>query len=133
MHVEHADLLPPFERDKADGRAVQGADQRQLLAEAFGEGLLIVRSSRPGLLLRLAVILGGQFLDAGAEDFCEQRARRPADRAADRLSDVPWPSSGNLPGGAVLGILQHNTHGGQLVADAIGFGEILGLARGQTR
>src|SRR5450631_1475934 len=39
-------------------------------------------------------------------------------------------SSRNLPGGAVLGVLQHHAHRGELVADAIGFGEVLGFAGG---
>jgi len=37
-------------------------------------------------------------------------------------------SSRNLPGGAVLGVLEHYAHGGEFVADAVGFGEVLGLA-----
>src|SRR5690242_5062836 len=39
-------------------------------------------------------------------------------------------SSRDLPGGAVLGILEHDAHGGEFVADAVGLLEILRLARG---
>src|SRR6266568_9268092 len=39
-------------------------------------------------------------------------------------------SSCDLPGGAVLGILQDNAHGGELVADAVGLLEVLFLAGG---
>src|SRR6185503_18269259 len=38
-------------------------------------------------------------------------------------------SSRDLPGGAVLGVLEHDAHGGELVADAVGFFKILCLAR----
>jgi hypothetical protein len=34
-------------------------------------------------------------------------------------------SSGDLPGGAVLGVLEHHAHRGEFVADAIGLGEVL--------
>src|SRR5690348_2036226 len=35
-------------------------------------------------------------------------------------------SSRDLPGGAVLGVLEHDAHGGELVADAVGFFEVFG-------
>src|SRR6185437_8475 len=38
-------------------------------------------------------------------------------------------SSRHLPRGAVLGILEHDAHGGELVAEAVGLLEVLGLAR----
>src|SRR5216683_3105614 len=41
-------------------------------------------------------------------------------------------SSRDLPGGAVLGVLEHHAHGGELVADAVGLGEVLGFAGGVT-
>jgi hypothetical protein len=37
-------------------------------------------------------------------------------------------SSRNLPGGAVLGVFQHDAHFGELVPDAIGLFEVLRLA-----
>jgi hypothetical protein len=37
-------------------------------------------------------------------------------------------SSRDLPGGAILGVLEHDAHFGQLVADAVGFFKILGPA-----
>ena len=39
-------------------------------------------------------------------------------------------SSRDLPGGAVLGVFQHDAHFGELVADAVGFFEVLCLAGG---
>src|SRR5581483_6784871 len=42
-------------------------------------------------------------------------------------------SSRDLPGGAILGILQHDPHSGEFVADAIGLLEVLSLARGIAR
>src|SRR5262249_25011520 len=57
-------------------------------------------------------------------------ARPPAETAAARAWDAPAPSSRDLPGGAVLGILEHDTHGGEFVADAIGLLEVLRLAGG---
>src|SRR5207302_10152813 len=42
-------------------------------------------------------------------------------------------SSRDLPGGAVLGVLQHDAHGGKLIADAIGLFEVLFLASGIAR
>src|SRR5215475_16014117 len=34
-------------------------------------------------------------------------------------------SSRDLPGGAVLAILEHHTHGGKFVSDAVGLGKVL--------
>ena len=65
--------------------------------------------------------------------FRATAARRPPASAARRAWDAPWPSSRDLPGGAVLGILEHDAHGGEFVADAVGFFEILCLARGVAR
>src|SRR5499427_9221301 len=47
-----------------------------------------------------------------------------------RGKSSPNPSSRDLPGGAVLGVLEHHAHGSEFVADAVGFCEILGLACG---
>jgi hypothetical protein len=41
-------------------------------------------------------------------------------------------SSRDLPGGAVLGVLEHDAHLGKLVADAIGFFKIFGLPSGSA-
>ncbi len=73
MHVEHVDALVVGERGKADGRAVVGRDQRQFAGKPRAEFLLVVGRRRPRLLLRLAVIVGGQFLDAGAENLRQIR------------------------------------------------------------
>src|SRR5215470_3995344 len=50
-----------------------------------------------------------------------------------RGMSVPNPSSRNLPGGAVLAIFEDHAHGSKLVADAIGLGEVLGLAGSRSR
>ena len=42
-------------------------------------------------------------------------------------------SSRDLPGGAVLGVLQHDAHGGELVADTVGFGPVLRRAGIESR
>src|SRR4029078_13237244 len=56
--------------------------------------------------------------------------RRPAaDRAAARRSGGRGPSSRHLPGGAVLGVLQHHTHFRKSVADAVGLFEVFNLTR----
>src|SRR6185312_8327756 len=60
-------------RGKADGRAVVGGDQRELAAKPRAELLLVIGCRRPRLALRVAVIVRGQFFDAGAKDFSEQR------------------------------------------------------------
>src|SRR4029079_15889222 len=53
--------------------------------------------------------------------------------AAARRSDGGGRSSRDLPGGAVLAVLEHHAHFRKLVADAVGLGEILGLAGGVAR
>ena len=50
-----------------------GGDERQLAGKPCAERLDIVRRLRPRLLLRLAVIVAGQFLDAGAENLRQER------------------------------------------------------------
>ena len=45
----------------------------------------------------------------------------------------PSLSTRDLPGGAVLGVLEHDAHGEEFVADAVGFGEVLGFAGGGAR
>ena len=47
-----------------------------------------------------------------------------------RLRALNPPLSRALPGGFAGRVFQDDAGGGQLPADAIGFGEILGLARG---
>ena len=61
------------ERSEADRRAAERRDQRQLAGKPRAEFLHVVGGRRPGLLLRLAVIVGRQFLDAGAENLRQQR------------------------------------------------------------
>src|SRR4029077_16713008 len=61
------------ERGKPDRRAAMGGDQRQLDGKPRAERLDIVRRLRPRLLLRLAVIVAGQFLDAGPENLRQER------------------------------------------------------------
>src|SRR5665811_863543 len=73
MHIEHVDPVAAGERGEADRRAGQRGYQRQMAAEPLAEGGLVIGGGGPGLLLRLAVVIGGQLLDAGAEDFAQQR------------------------------------------------------------
>ena len=108
-------------------------DQRQLAAELLAESCLVIGGGGPGFLLRLAVVLVGQILDAVAEDFAQQRRVRRQKRPQREFGMRAAPSSRDLPGGAVLGILQHDAHGGEFVADAVGFLEVFGLARGIAR
>ena len=75
------------ERGKADRRARERRHQRQFLGEPRAEFLLVVRRPRPRLLLRLAVVLGGQFLDAGAEDFRQQRHVLGQERAQGEFGE----------------------------------------------
>src|SRR5688572_5512326 len=57
-----------------------------------------------------------------------QGGREPA---GARRADVP-ASSRHLPGGAVLGILENDSHFFEFAADAVGLNEILSLARGSA-
>ena len=52
----------------------------------------------------------------------------PRTRGEGKTARASCNSSRDLPGGAVLGIFQHDAHGGEFVADAVGFLEVLGLA-----
>src|SRR6476620_8534770 len=61
--------------------------------------------------------------------FPARAAHLPAGTAVSRAWDAPWPSSRDLPGCAVLGILEHNAHGGEFVADTVGFLEVFCRAR----
>src|SRR5262249_25506557 len=55
--------------------------------------------------------------------------RKPAREARGAYCTAPpRPSSCELPGGAVLAVLEHHAQGGELVADAVGFREVLGFA-----
>src|SRR6266446_5222100 len=65
-----------------------------------------------------------------------RNGRRPAgDLRAEVMAQHPplqgWVvpaccrASRNLPGSAILGVLKHHAHGGELVADAVGFREVL--------
>src|SRR6267143_6442198 len=69
-----------------------------------------------------------------------RNGRRPAgDLAGEVMAQHPlqgevvlaccW-SSRDLPAGAVLAVLEHNAHGGKLVTDAVGLGEVLCRAGG---
>ena len=129
MHVEHVDLVACRRaRQSRPASRPCVATSVSCAAEPLAEGGLVIGGGGPGLLLRLGVIVAGQLLDAGAEDFREQRQRPPAETAAARAWDAPAPSSRDLPGGAVFRIFQHDAHGGELVADAVGFLEVLSFA-----
>src|SRR5260370_18696671 len=45
--------------------------------------------------------------------------------AAARMRDARAPSSRRLPGGPVLGVLQHDAERRELITDAVGLGEVL--------
>src|SRR5262249_50404646 len=85
MNVEHVDALGTGKRCEADGRSVDGAEQSQRIGEPRGEGGFVVRRRRPGLLLARAVVVAGQFGDAGAKDFSEQRRVRRQKRSQRKL------------------------------------------------
>src|SRR5256885_11337958 len=73
MHINEIDGLVIGKGREAHGRAVHRGDQGELIGQPPGELLIIIDRRGPSLLLRLVVILRGQFLDAGAEDLREQR------------------------------------------------------------
>src|SRR5205085_7079281 len=52
---------------------VDRRDQRELTGQPLRERLLVLGGRDPGLPLALAVVLGGQLLDARAKDLGEQR------------------------------------------------------------
>ena len=133
MHIEHVDAGIVGERGETDSGAAEGRDQRQFAGKFCGELLLVVGGRGPGLLLRGAVIVGGQFLDAGAKNLGQKRRDRSATSAAARALASRGGSSRDLPGGAVLGVFQHDAHFGEFVADAVGFLEVLHFARGIAR
>ena len=128
MHIDQVDHLVVGERRKADRRAVHRGDQRELRAEPACEGFLVVGRGGPGPLLVLAVIVRRQFLDAGTEDFRQQR----------RILDEERPQrEGRVRDGAhragsqvVPSLLSFSTmpSASKFVADAIGLGEVLRLA-----
>ena len=62
--------------------------------------------------------------------FPQESERRPAASAASRVFAADARSSRNLPGGAVLAVLQHDAHLREFVADAVGFGEVPGFSSG---
>ena len=57
----------PLQRGEADRRILDGRDQRQLSGELLAERLLVLGGRSPGFLLRLAVIVAGQLLDAATK------------------------------------------------------------------
>src|SRR5579883_1425727 len=59
---------------------------------------------------------------APSPTLLRKRGREPA---VARGKSSPKASSRNLPGGAVLGVLEHHAHGGEFVADAVGLGKVL--------
>ena len=46
---------------------------------------------------------------------------------------VPDPSSRDLPGRAILGVLKRDAHGCEFVSDAVGLRKVLGVAGSTTR
>ena len=102
----------PFSATNPTGDAVDGRDEGQASGEPRAEGRLVVGRGRPGRLLRLAVILARQLLDARLEDLGERGTHRPAGTgAAAAARGRAGASSRHLPGGgAVLVVLDHDAH-----------------------
>ncbi len=57
-------------------------------------------------------------------------ASRPTSPLQGEVVFAGCGSSRDLPGGAVLGVLERDAHGGEFVSDAVGLGKVLGLAGG---
>ena len=125
-------LLSPASEAKPTGEPSSVATSVNWLAELLAEGGLVIGGGGPGLLLRRGVVLGGQVLDAVAEDFAQQRRVGRQERPQRQLGMRAAPSSRDLPGGAVLESFEHDAHGGEFVADAVGFLEVLCFARGSV-
>src|SRR5260370_934706 len=51
MNVEHVDALPAGKRCEADGRAIDRAEQGQIVRDSRREGGFVVHRRRPSLLL----------------------------------------------------------------------------------
>src|SRR5262249_40211104 len=73
MNVKHIDAPIVGKRGKPDSGAAIGRHQCQLVRELGAECFLVVSGGSPSLLLRFAVIVGGQFLDRRAKNLGEQR------------------------------------------------------------
>jgi len=56
-------------------------------------------------------------------------ASRPTSPLQGEVVRACCRSSRNLPGGVVLGVLEHHAHGGEFVADAIGFFKVFCFPR----
>ena len=80
MHVEHVDARVVGERGEADRGAGEGCDESEVAGKFLAEFLLVVGGRRPRPLLRRAVIVGGQLLDAGAENLRQVRHVRRQQR-----------------------------------------------------
>ena len=122
----------PSSETKPTGAPASVATSVSSPAKLRGERLLVVGGRGPGLLLRLAVVVAGQLLDAGAEDLGEQRRVRRQERTQARSFGMARGAHQRAISqcGAVLGVLEHDAHRGELVADAVGFGQFLRLAGG---
>ncbi len=106
---------------KPTGGAVKGRDQRQFAGKLRAELLLIVGRRRPRLLLRLAVIVGGQFLDAGAENLGQQRHIRRQHRPHREFAACARAFIARSPRWCRLWCLSARRPSRQFVADAVGF------------
>ncbi len=83
-------MIGALQRGEADRRILQRRDQRELTRKTLAELLFVIGGAGPRLLLRFAVVLAGQFLDAGCEDRRQHgrilRKERPQSRFGQRLS-----------------------------------------------
>src|SRR5256885_8005484 len=85
MHVEKIDRLVVGKRAEPDRRAVHGGDERELTFKPPRELLLVVGTRGPSLLLARGVVVGGQLLDAGAENLGKQRRVLDEERPQSEL------------------------------------------------
>jgi len=90
MDVEHLDMIGALQRGQT--RPVNSAASRsnvnhrpQLLAEMSSSSA----ARRPGFLLRLAIVIAGQFWIAATKDRREHRRVRPQETAATQLWAMP--------------------------------------------
>ena len=129
MHIEHVDTRIVGERSKADRGAAESRNQRQLAGKFCAEFFLDRRRPTPTPPAAPRCNRRWSVPRLRREKSPPAAAHPSAASAAARVLAERGRSSRDLPGGAVLGVLQHDAHFGEFVADAVGFLEVLCLAR----
>jgi len=83
MNKQHVDMIGALQRGKSDRRILYRGNQREFTGQPLAELLFVVSGAGPRLLLRLAVVVAGQFLDGGDKDrrqhghiLAEERSQR---------------------------------------------------------